>query len=170
MGKSLALFDQILINGSGQLRRRKPLDYAGGPEKPANDSIPVHQERCRGRHDASGGGRGPGIQDTQGINEPVLIVSDNQKVWKIGLSALGVRRVLSRGDDDASLTSIEIIVMRFELTQLDHAKRSPPSTEEDNRAVLGPRKIAVCEDGPICSRGGEVRNGAADSERSSISG
>src|SRR5262249_39982557 len=87
----------------------------------------------------------------------VLIIGKDDKVWKVGLGLRGVHSVFSRSNDDSRLTSIELIVMCFELTQLDHAKRSPSSAEEDDRVALASHQIAFGNDRSIASAGGQVR-------------
>jgi len=165
---ALAPASQVLIDGRGQVTRRQPLNHAAGTKNPANDPIFVHEKSCRGCHAASICRRAPGVHDTQGIDQPVFAVSDDYEVGKIGLGLFGVPSVFSGGNDHSGLTSVELIVVRFELTQLDHAKRSPSSAEEDNCAVLGPGKIAFRKGRSIGPLAGEVGKRTTHGHRSSI--
>ena len=83
------------------------------------------------------------MNDLEGLGHVLAGIRGDFQMWKIGLGGAGGCRVVVGDGDDLNISFGEVVVMRFELTELDHADRSPPAAEEDQRRALASLEILL---------------------------
>src|SRR6266446_5122210 len=80
---------------------------------------------------------------------------------KISLCLAGGLLVVVRYDDKLNLALLEVLMPLFELTELDHADRSPPAAKEHKTGALSALEILIREGAAVRQGRCEVRQLAA---------
>lgn len=127
--------------------RRKAGNDSRRPIKPANGAISVNNNG-RGRRSIAAGRRRLGMNHLYRICQFPIGIGQDDQVRKIDLGLPSVVGPFQRSDDDASIMPGKVCVTAFELTQLDHAGRSPPAAEEDEDVRLIAEEIGI---GELCA-------------------
>ncbi len=106
----------------------------------------------------------------RGTGERLVRVRNDGEVLKLVLRVLAVFEVIKGSGDDADPSGLELVVMCFELTQLDPADRSPSPAEKDEDRVSLALEVGAGEGAAVGPRGAELRKRLAAGERACVGG
>jgi hypothetical protein len=93
-----------------------------------------------------------------GFRQAPLRVGDDLEMGELGLGLLGGWLILERNDDHTNLAVGELLRVRFELTQLDHAHRSPAAAKEGQHAPRAVAQVLIGERSTVGVGGDEGGN------------
>src|SRR5262245_2814961 len=106
----------------------------------------------------------------RGTGERLVRVRNDGEVLKLVLRVLAVFEVIKGSGNDADPSALELIVMCFELTQLDPADRSPSPAKKDEDRVSLAFEVGAGEGTAVDQGGAELRKRLAIGERASVGG